>query len=271
MSRSVIPTQFQKVVISGENEGHVQKIVLSEMTWEENTIMGNVSDKMTGKPIEGACISICDEELRPISFTFTDVDGNFTLQTKLSDNVRVIVSKRGYEPFSSDNLPSVYLEKKALNIELASSPNSGIIFYGNVRDALQQALGGVKITLFKSYSLNPYDFTFSNQDGIYLFDNVEPGTYRLSFQSQNYNEKIINVEVGNEQPVLVLETVYLKRKNMKGTIYGIVSDSNGNPVEKALVLLFNSSNVPIQYTHTNAQGVYLFSRLEPGTYYILAK
>jgi len=271
VSRSVVPTQFQKVVISGENEGHLAKIVLSEMTWEENTIMGNVSDKTTGKPIEGACIKVCDEDFQPISYTFTDVDGNFSLQTKLSPNIRVIAAKRGYQTFSSESMPSVYLEKKALNVELAASPNGGIIFYGNIKDAAQKPIGGVKITIFKSYSLNPYDFTFSNDDGLFLFDNIEPGSYRISFQSQTYNEKVINVEVGKDQSVIALETIYLKRKNMKGTLYGIVTNKEGQPVDNALVVLCNANNVPIQVTHTNEHGVYLFSRLDPGTYYILAK
>ena len=107
------------------------------MTYDENTIMGNISDKLTGKPIEGACVEICDNEYQPIVYNFTDVDGNFTLQGSFSPNIRVIAAKKGYDTFASEALPSANLEKKAINIELMPAPNSGIVFYGNVKDAQQ--------------------------------------------------------------------------------------------------------------------------------------
>src|SRR5690606_27441911 len=104
-----------------------------------------------------------------------------------------------------------------------------------------------------------------------LFDNIEPGFYRIAFQSHNFAEKIVNMEVGSEQPIVTLETIYLRRKNLKGTIHGIITDESGLPVDKALVVLLNSNNIPIQFTHTNEDGVYLFYRLEPGTYSVIAK
>lgn len=271
MSKTVVPTPPQKVVIAEENEERLEKVVLSEMTWDENTIMGNISDKLTGKPLEGVCVKVCDNEYNPIVSNFTDVDGNFTLQSKLSTCIRVIAAKRGYETFSSDGLPSLNLEKKALNIELMPAPNGGIVFCGNVRDALQRPLGGVKITIFRAYSLNPYDFTFTNNEGLFIFDNIEPGNYRINFQSQNYTEKTLNLEAGKEQQILSMETVYMKKRSLKGTIHGIITDKSGIPVDNALVVLCNSNNIPIQTTHTNEKGVYMFYKLEMGAYSIMAK
>ncbi|NMA66779.1 MAG: hypothetical protein GX957_11170 [Clostridiaceae bacterium] len=271
MSKSVIPTPPQKVMITEENEERIQSLVLSDMIYDENTIMGNVSDKLTGKPIEGACIKVCDNEYGPIVYNFTDVDGNFSLHGNFSPNIRLITAKRGYETFSSEVFPSSSLEKRAVNIELTPAHNGGMVFYGNVRDMNRNPVKGIKITLFRSYSLNPYDFTFSNEEGLYLFDNIEPGIYRIVFQSQNFTEKVVNMEVGTQQPVVTLETVYLQRKALKGTIHGIITDSHGAPVDKALVVLLNSNNIPVQVTHTNQDGVYMFYRLEPGTYSIMAK
>lgn len=271
MSKTVVPTPPQKVIIADDNEEIMQKVVLSEMAWDENTIMGNISDKLTGKPLEGVCIKVCDEEFRPIVYNITDIDGNFTLQGKFSPTIKVIAAKKGYETMSTEGLPSVHLEKRALNLELVPAPNGGIVFFGNVKDSAQKPLGGIKVTVFKAHSLNPYDFTFTNQEGLYVFDNIEPGPYRLVVQSQNYNERIMNIEVGREQPIVTIETVYLRRKVLKGTLHGIITDKNGVPVENALVVLCSSNNVPIQVTHTNEQGVYLFYRLDPGTYTVMAK
>lgn len=271
MSKTVLPTPPQKVIITEGKEDLIQNLVLSDMTFDENTIMGHVCDKITGKPVEGACIKICDCEYGPIVYNFTDVDGNFTLHGNFSPNIRLVANKKGYEIFSSEAFPTSSLEKKAINIELVPSINGGMFFYGNVRDIDQKPIKGIKITLFKSYSLNPYDFTFSNEEGLYLFDNIEPGIYRIAFQSQYYAEKIVNLEVAAHQPVVTLETVYLQRKALKGTIHGIITDSQGLPVEKALVVLLNSNNIPVQVTHTNQDGVYMFYGLDPGTYSIMAK
>jgi hypothetical protein len=271
LSKTVVPTPAQKLVIGEENEELLEKVVLQEMPWDDNTIMGNLSDKVTGKPLEGVCIKVCDNDYKPIVYNFTDVDGNFTLKGKFSSCIRIIAAKKSYGTFSSDGLPTANLEKKALNIELTPIPNGGIVFFGNIRDSQQKPLGGIKVTLFKSHSLNPYDFTFSNEEGIYVFDNIEPGPYRIAIQSQSFNERLINLEAGKEQPIVNLETVYLKKRNLKGTIHGIITDKSGLPVDNALVVLLNSNNVPFQVTHTNEKGVYIFYLLDAGNYSILAK
>lgn len=271
MSKTVIPTPPQRVVIAEENEELLEKVVLSDMPWDDNTIMGNVSDKVTGKPLEGVCIKVCNNDYKPIANNFSDVDGNFTLQGKFSTCIRIIAAKKNYNTFSSEGLPTVSLEKKAINLELTPTPNGGIVFFGNIRDSQQKPLGGVKITLYKAHSLNPYDFTFSNQEGIYVFDNIEPGSFRINMQSQNFTERTLNLEAGKEQPIVSLETVYLKKKSYKGTIHGIITDSADLPVGNALVVLCNVSNIPVQVTHTNEKGVYIFYLLELGTYSILAK
>lgn len=271
MSKPVISTLPQKVVITDENEALLERVVLSDMTLEDNTLMGNISDKVTGKPIEGVCIKICDNDYQPIIYNFTDVDGNFSLQGKFTSHIRIIAAKKGYITFSSEGIPSAGLEKKAINIEMMPALDGGIVLFGNVRDAQQRPIGGIKVTLYKSNSLNPYDFSFSNPEGLYLFDNIEPGFYRLTFQSQNYIERTVNLEIGKDQPVVTIETAFLKRKSLKGTIYGIITDTNGVPVNNALVVLLNANNVPIQVTHTNDKGVYLFYRLENGSYTIIAR
>lgn len=271
MSKTIVPTPPQKVIIAEEGQAPPGIITLSEMAWDENTIMGNVSDKTTGKPIEGVCIKICDNEYNPIAYNFSDIDGNFSVEGTFTPSVRIIAAKNGYGIISSEALPSDGLRKKALNLEMIPSPNYGIVLFGCVKDSQQKPLGGIKVTIFRSYSLNPYDFTFTNEEGLYVFDNIEPGQYRIALQSQNYNERIVNIEAGRDTPIVTLETVYLKKKILKGTIHGIITDRNNVPVSNALVVLLNGNNNPIQVTYTNEDGIYMFYRLDPGTYSIMAK
>ena len=271
MSKTVVPTLSQTVVISDENQEILEKVVLTEMTWNENTIMGNVSDKHTGKPIEGVCIKVCDQEYNPIAYNYSDIDGNFSIEGNFTSSIRIIAAKKGYETISSDVIPIGNLYKKALNLELSPAQNHGLVIFGNIKDTQQKPIPAVRVTIFRGQSLNPYDFTFTNQEGLYIFDNIEPGTYRISIQSQNYIERLINIEAVKEQPILTLETIYLKRKLLKGTIYGIITDKNNVPISNALVVLCNGNNLPVQFTYTNEDGVYMFYKLEPGTYSIIAK
>jgi hypothetical protein len=271
LSKTVVPTPPQRVVIAEDSQEVLGKLVLSEMTWDENTIMGNVSDKITGKPIEGVCIKVCDHEYNPIAYNFSDIDGNFSIEGNFPSSIRIIAAKNGYGVVSSEAWPIEGLRKKALNLELLPEPNHGTVLFGCVKDGQQKPLAGIKVTIYRSHSLNPYDFTFTNEEGLYVFDNIEPGQYRIALQAQNFNERIINIEAVRETPIVTLETVYLKRKILKGTIHGVITDKNNVPVPNALVVLLNGNNIPIQTTYTNEDGVYMFYRLDPGTYSIMAK
>ncbi len=271
MSKTVVPSPPQRVIIADENQEILEKLVLSEMTWDENTVMGNVSDKHTGKPIEGACIKICDNGYNPIAYNFSDIDGNFSIEGSFSPSIRVIAAKRSYETISSDALPSAGLYRKALNLEMTPAPNYGLIIFGGVKDQQQKPIPGARVTAYRAQSLNPYDFTFTNQEGLYIFDNIESGIYRISIQSQNFNERILNIEINRELPIITLETVYLKKRLLKGTIHGIITDKNKIPLSNALVILCNGNNVPIQVTYTNEDGIYVFYKLDQGTYTVIAK
>lgn len=271
MSKTVVPTPPQNIIIAEENQEVLARIVLSEMVWNENTLMGNVSDKLTGKPIEGVCVKVCDNEYNPIAYNYSDIDGNFTIEGNFSPSIRVLAGKKGYGTISSEALPTSGLDRKALNLELFPLPKLGATIFGNVRDAQQKPLSGIRITIYRSNSLNPYDVAFTNQEGLFVFDNIEEGDYRISFQSLSYNDRVVNIEILREHNIVTLETVFLKKKILKGTIHGIVTDKNNVPVSNALVMLCNSNNIPVQITYTNEDGAYLFYRLDMGTYTVIAK
>lgn len=271
MSKTVVPTPPQNVIIADDNQEILAKIVLSEMAWNENTVMGNVGDKLTGKPIEGACIKVCDHAYNPVAYNFSDIDGNFTIEGNFGPTIRVLAAKKGYGTISSEALPSLGLDRKALNLELFPLPKLGVTVFGSVKDVQQKPLSSIKVTIYRFHSLNPYDFTFTNQEGLFVFDNIEKGNYRISLQSQSYNERTVNIEINKELPIVSMETIILKKKLLKGTIHGVITDKNNMPVSNALVVLCNSNNLPIQITYTNDDGVYLFYKLDTGAYSIIAK
>src|SRR5690606_12614327 len=111
----------------------------------------------------------------------------------------------------------------------------------------------------------------TNQEGGFLFDGLESGTYRITCQSAVHETYSRVFQPAGDNPVYILETIYLKRKELKGTVFGVITDSEENPVPNTVVILFSNDNTPLQVTRTNDKGIYLFYNLEMGSYKIMAK
>jgi|GEM_PF-456758 len=52
-----------------------------------------------------------------------------------------------------------------------------------------------------------------------------------------------------------------------GAVYGTVTDENGNPIEGALVKIFDENYNPLAHAYTDAQGSYVFSPFPPAMQY----
>ncbi len=55
----------------------------------------------------------------------------------------------------------------------------------------------------------------------------------------------------------------------RGTVTGTVTDPNKAPAPSAIVVLINAKGGPTRETTTNAQGLYLFDEVDPGTYSVI--
>lgn len=271
MDQQSLSSAPQKVVISNESEEICTKIVINEKTDSESVLSGTVTDKATTKTIDNVCIHITDSEYNPVTHTFSDIDGHFSLRGKLPSCIRILAAKKGYVTYTSDVVTCMCVEKKGITIALSPAPNNGVVLFGCTKDTNQKPAEGVKITLYRNGSLSPYDVSTTNSEGMFVFDNIEPGGYRMIYQSLLFNECTRNIEISREQPIVVLETSYMRRKPVKGTVNGIITDANGLAVGNALVILCNANHTPLQVTRTNERGVYIFSKLDTGTYYIIAK
>ena len=116
-------------------------------------------------------------------------------------------------------------------------------------------------------------------DGLFAFDGVAEGKYRLSAskrgylpqayeQHDNFSTAIV-VGTGLQSEGLIFKVV------PQAIITGVVTDERGEPVRRAQVRLFKDedragirSTVQRQTAMTDDRGVYELARIDPGNYYV---
>ena len=261
----------QTVSVTQENDDVCRIVAISEPGSDENCLTGFISDKTNGKPIEGACVKLTDDALNSINQGYSDSKGYFSIPMGRVSSCRILAAKKGYCTYSSDLIDLSCIGKKGVDIILSPAEPEGIVLYGSVRDFTGKPAQGVRVTLSRTDMNMNEETALTDADGGFLFDGLEPVTYRITCQSEEHENYSRTFEPAGDNPVCMLETIYLKMKEHKGTVFGVITDSRDMPAPNAVVVLLSADNVPLQVTRTNEKGIYLFYDLEMGQYKIMAK
>lgn len=233
-------------------------------------IKGKVTDENL-KPIKGANIKITDDNFNPINHTKTNCHGEFSLYIFNSERLIINAEHKGFYTFTS----RVYLkeEKELQNLLINLTKMS----------AAQNILKGKYICCFKPVKQTEVELqstkdknikyiTTTNDKGIFLFYNIPSGKYILSLISNDYCYKRIKICINHCRQFYNIGIICAKRKMKFGTVNGVITDILGNPIDNALVVLFDAKyDTPLYATYTNEKGVYLIGGLLPGKYYIIAQ
>ncbi len=153
--------------------------------WDGNftiTIKGTVTDLLTTDVIQDCLVEIngtmhSTNSNETGAYNFTDLN----LPGGLYD---LVFTKAGYDVIIvelnvSDNV--TFVEDVALN--MSTAPLGTIA--GVVNDGLAGALAGATVTLYNETA--EVDFETTNTTGHYTFDDLEAGTYRLTFSAVGYS------------------------------------------------------------------------------------
>ncbi|OPA74705.1 hypothetical protein BVG16_23400 [Paenibacillus selenitireducens] len=157
-------------------------------------------------------------------------------------------------------------------LELYDSPQYGSVT-GTVRDTNGGPLENAVVKLFTANNI-PFEHTVTNAQGVYLIDQIPSGNYNITSSKQGYlipNNIPVGVIPNQESTVNI--TMQTDTNVEKLTIYGIISDITGKPIEGATVELFEqtgSDRVSLGTVSTNSQGQYLFTDLDGATFIIVA-
>lgn len=150
-------------------------------------IAGNVYDQISHNPISGAVLSMykvnTDGSEILIQRSFTNEFGGFIFPDLNLGNYKIKVNSLGY----LENIVNTSITSSgqivSLPIPMQADPNAAFgTISGTIVNNLNAPINRADVILYKvnaDNSLTPLGFTKTNTNGVYLFTNVEPGTYKI--------------------------------------------------------------------------------------------
>lgn len=230
-----------------------------------------------GDPIEHATVKVLTLDYMPIAHTITNNEGKFIFSSKIYPGKYVIVATApGYQ--TSMNYPIIMQANKPISVTIfltASQFAGSGSLYGTVHDDCGLSLSEVEIAITNNNKAENIEaLTHSNNDGEYLSYGLKPGKYLISAKKEGYYlpKKIEFESIPNE--VLNIDIcLYKCLQQINGTISGKICH-NGKAVPFAMAALYQiigNKSILVALKETNDLGIYLFSDVKPGEYFIKAK
>lgn len=242
---------------------------------DSGTITGTVTDT-NGDPVEGAVVKILDNDYNPVAHVITGSDGSYIFSPFApGNNYRVFASAVGFELSTTD--PFSLLPKQSINKDLVATEDPTLLksfIAGDIIDDNGDPIAGAVVEL---YSIDDQQnellmgIAFSNEYGQYVFREVEIGNYAIRITALGYTPTRNTINITEDQTIAKVDTTLVPDQlASKGTISGIITDSDGNAVVGADVILYRVESddalTPIALTKTITNGVYLFVNTPQGDY-----
>ena len=114
-------------------------------------------------------------------------------------------------------------------------------------------------------SEEPYPFTFTNKNGEFLINNINPGEHNIIVNLENYapyKQRFIIEENGNEENEIIAGVdgvLNLIPENESFRIEGTAKDEKGNLIINIPVDVYDENNQKLFTTLTDENGQYLFN------------
>jgi len=142
------------------------------------------------------------------------------------------------------------------------------IIYGTVTDANELSLRNAIVSLTGTDN-DYYSETYTDEDGFYIFEELEAGDYELVAEKDGYQYASAEISL-DEDEVYEVETLKLDEEET-GSIYGYIYDVKGNPVENVRLKIKGLTAKYNEKTATDRDGLFEFTDLDADIYVITAK
>ncbi|WP_069650614.1 carboxypeptidase-like regulatory domain-containing protein [Caloranaerobacter ferrireducens] len=248
---------------------------------DTGSITGTVTDP-NGDPIEGALVKVLDKDHNPLYHTLTDAYGKYDISNIIpASELHVYAIKQGYLLAETQAIAIAAGQTVALDIVMQPDPDaSNSAIAGHVVDIDDNPVSNLQATLIRMENDQEIVVvsTITNEYGQYAFVNLPIGNYFVRLSGLGYKTTDVEIQITQPGSITRLQTtIQIAPEQSKGTINGIIKDSQGNPIEGAVVILYevtgdpeNPTLIPIRYTKTIAGGVYLFGDVPQGKYIVKA-
>jgi hypothetical protein len=240
---------------------------------ETSTLLGRVVDAATGDGIKR--FTLRAERGRTNYGEFTSDEGRFRIDNLVRGRTYHFIiesSSGGYVPTLS---PYVNIPKEGDPPEVIFQLGGGGSILGKVISAKGNApVDGAKVTWVKKSvstsgrwgAVQENQITYTNNQGVFLFESLSPEGYRLRIEKVGYPELIVECAVKNGEVTDLGELVLTPPATIRGTIF-----SSGEPSEPAGDMLIRLERVdqvaPLQMSYkTGPDGTFVFNDLPAGKY-----
>jgi len=243
-------------IIVGYNETILENFTLS---FNPSTIVGLITVEGTNAPINNAEISIRDNREKLILTTFTDENGEFSINSLAPGNYRIYIEALGFE---SEMIGVIFGPGETSNINVSLSSTPGVIS-GIVRnESNNNTLTGVNVRLIDSSGIL-VDSQSTDDEGRFSFSNISPGSYTVIAIGEGFSSQVLSAQVrSGETTFLEFELLF-----QAGILTGRVVDTSFSPIANAAIRVM-LNGVPIAIATTNEEGIYIIPDLQPNNYIV---
>lgn len=239
-------------------------------------VTGTVTNS-SGNPIPNALVKVMSDSYEPLLHAITSTDGTYTLDNIPAGtgyNIFAIASGMSLKQGVSFSMVSGQVLTK--NFSLTNDPASqlGIIAGDLIDSSNSTPIGGAVISL---YLVNPdsteilQSITYTNSYGQFVFRELEIGDYSIRVSKLGYIGTSSTADISSSGQIVPSLISLIQNPNAsRGTVSGIITDNNNQPINEADVVLYevneDNSLTAIAFTKTNTAGVYLFINVPQGNY-----
>lgn len=183
-------TSDTRTIFINDNEVTRRSFTLKKSSiFEKGIVYGKILEAGSGIPVKDACVCLktlkCDG--KTIYKTMSNHNGQYLIYNILPDNYKIIIQKKGYmatEPLLIKIEPH---SRMSLYFDLIKKPNNHII--SGTISFHKKPIPKATVFLYlldKEKSEKIVQIQKTNENGLYLFTNVESGTYLVKGKLQNY-------------------------------------------------------------------------------------
>ena len=279
---SIIKDEFIPGQSTRKNINGIAQTIRLDLSLSRNphvnsgTITGTVKD-VDGNLISDAVVLIMDGAYAAIANTITGNDGRYSFSLIPSGSTyRAYAQSPGF--LLSDAMPFSLGKNQRIEIDFALVTNDTdaySIIAGEVLNAYGLPIKSASVELYQvvQNTTKLLVLTFSNDIGQFVFRDIGLGSYFLKINATGFFSEYYPVEIKNPKSISHVNAVLKEDlKASKGIILGIISDNDEMPLANADVILYrvgtDKAPVPVAYTRTNHEGIYLFVNVPQGEYLV---
>lgn len=267
--------------LANNNEENINLNLTTPSITTNGSVTGTVYDTtlLTGQVVPGATVKVFTADGTPYAHTITDTNGKYTISDLPMGIYKIAAVKDGN--YLSIEIPLTISNTLPVTINLALINNANAlkdVIYGIVKDSVTNLpIDNVNISLYKIVDTDKtlVASTTSIADGEYTLDQIDDGTYGLSFNKAGYETiEINNIILKNGIKFDASTSLTSTIGTINSTVSGIVKNELGIAVANAFVGLYkitDEAETLVAVTYTNANGKYMFGNVVEGKYVIKSK